>query len=149
MTNEKGNFRSSLFGGFNRRDVADYIEKLSAERNKYKAKSESLEDKIEKMQDDIDLLTKQLAETVTQLDEARQEPLDLQLTAFEDAVAAVTDFRDIFSGAAAEIGALSISTNDNLSQLNAYLESIPITADETGAKINTIIDRLNQLKNEI
>ena len=39
-----GNFRKSLFGGFNRNDVSKYIVKLAAERNEYKERAEKAEE---------------------------------------------------------------------------------------------------------
>ncbi len=40
---ESGNFRSKLFGGFNRQDVSDYITHLAAQRNSLQEKCEKLE----------------------------------------------------------------------------------------------------------
>jgi len=39
-----GKFRKSLFGGFNRNDVSEYIVKLAAERNEYKERAERAEE---------------------------------------------------------------------------------------------------------
>jgi len=41
-----GNFRKSLFGGFNRQDVADYVAKLAEERNGYKQRAEKAEEEL-------------------------------------------------------------------------------------------------------
>ena len=41
-----GNFRKSLFGGFNRIDVSDYIIRLAKERNEYKERAEAAEEKL-------------------------------------------------------------------------------------------------------
>ena len=90
MANEKGNFRSSLFGGFNRRDVADYIEKLSAERNRYKAENSSLNETVEKLQSDIEDLNAQIKELSDKLEATRREPLGLHIAACEDAIAAAS-----------------------------------------------------------
>ena len=54
MSNEKGNFRGQLFGGFNRKDVVNYIEKLAQERNMYKEKYEALSDEMEKLKEQPD-----------------------------------------------------------------------------------------------
>ena len=40
---DNGNFRESLFGGFNRSDVSEYIVKLARERNEYKERAEAAE----------------------------------------------------------------------------------------------------------
>ena len=51
-----GTFKSRLFGGFDRRDVASYIEKLAAERNSYIVKCRDLEQKREEYASEIDNL---------------------------------------------------------------------------------------------
>ena len=47
MNQETGNFKSMLFGGFNRRDVIDYIEVLAAERNELQKENEHLLEQLE------------------------------------------------------------------------------------------------------
>ena len=46
MGTDINRFRGKIFGGFNRRDVADYIEMLAADRNRLKAKVDELEGQV-------------------------------------------------------------------------------------------------------
>ena len=149
MSNEKGNFRSSLFGGFNRRDVADYIEKLSAERNRYKAENSSLNETVEKLQSDIEDLNAQIKELSDRLETTCREPLGLHIAACEDAIAAASKLKTALSDKTEKIKELSESVDENLSQINKYLASLPSAADKACNKIGNAIERLNELKNEI
>ena len=47
MTQERGNFRGRLFGGFNRKDVINYIEALAEERNKLDQENAQLKEQME------------------------------------------------------------------------------------------------------
>ena len=47
MTQERGNFRGRLFGGFNRKDVINYIEALAEERNKLAQENAQLKEQME------------------------------------------------------------------------------------------------------
>ena len=46
LEQEKGNFRGRLFGGFNRRDVIDYIEVLAGERGELERENQKLRERI-------------------------------------------------------------------------------------------------------
>ncbi len=50
MDEQKGNFKTQVFGGFDRHDVIEYIEKLAAQRNAY-----------QKERDDLTALNEELA----------------------------------------------------------------------------------------
>lgn len=51
MEQEKGNFKSRVFGGFNRHDVIGYIEALAKERNDLKRENVALRGKVEALED--------------------------------------------------------------------------------------------------
>lgn len=51
---EIGSFKSKLFGGFDRKDVVNYIEKLAAERNEYIVKCRDLEVKVQELEGKIE-----------------------------------------------------------------------------------------------
>ena len=53
---DTGSFRGKLFGGFDRRDVASYIEKLAAERNDYIVKCRDLETRVNELSEEIEEL---------------------------------------------------------------------------------------------
>jgi cell division septum initiation protein DivIVA len=50
MTQETGNFKSKLFGGFDRQDVINYIEVLAGERNSLREENEKLTEKVAELE---------------------------------------------------------------------------------------------------
>jgi len=48
-----GNFRTAMFGGFNKSDVSKYIVKLANERNEYKKRAEQAEEKLQAAEEKI------------------------------------------------------------------------------------------------
>lgn len=79
-------FRGSLFGGFNRRDVVDYIEKTAQRTAEYRANSEKLrdaEDRIRELEAASRQLQGQLAQSQTENDRLAGENQTLQDAASE------------------------------------------------------------------
>ncbi len=71
MEQEKGNFRGRLFGGFNRRDVIDYIEVLAGERGELERENQKLRERIWELENpepetdsDESILPEETVETV-------------------------------------------------------------------------------------
>lgn len=50
MGEENRNFKSRVFGGFDRNDVSKYIEELAAERNSLQEENERLKDQLDRME---------------------------------------------------------------------------------------------------
>ena len=76
MANENG-FRGKLFGGFNRKDVADYIEKLAAERNRLKAEADQRRNEALSRAAQNEELSRLLGEARKVADEARAHAEEL------------------------------------------------------------------------
>lgn len=148
MVNEKGNFRSARFGGFNRYDVAEYIEKLSSERNKYKDKSLALEESVERLQKDVDFLTHRLADTVMQLEEAQKKATDEKIAVIDDTLAAITDFKSEFATAVSKISELSAAASDSTNQLSSYINSLPEKVIAVESQLDELVRNINPLSNE-
>ena len=53
-------FKRQLFGGFDKRDVIAYIEKLAAERNRYRADEARLDAECENLRGDLEKLQAEL-----------------------------------------------------------------------------------------
>lgn len=79
---EKNTFRGKLFGGFDRKDVVSYIEKLAAERNEYKGKCAELEININELKDEMDALRAEYEEKLA----AQAQEYEEKLTVAEAAV---------------------------------------------------------------
>lgn len=57
MSEEKGNFKSRVFGGFDRRDVIQYIESLAKERNALALENQKLRGQVEALEDRVSELS--------------------------------------------------------------------------------------------
>ena len=77
---DSGTFRSKLFGGFDRNDVANYIEKLAAERNDYIVECRDLEVKVQDLSDEIERLKAEFTEQLSSQEKAHEEQIE-ELTA--------------------------------------------------------------------
>lgn len=148
MANETGNFRTSTFGGFNRQDVSDYIEKLSLDRNRYKDKSEELAEKVDTMQERIDELTKRLTEMESRLLEAQQPPTEKHAAIIEKTVTSMRGYKAALAEAAEKIGAFSVSMSDELIQLRSQVETLPQTLDKACSKLDRAIEKLERVNNK-
>ncbi len=71
MAKESGSFRGKLFGGFDRRDVSDYIEKIAAERNKYKKELNAMTGRVEELEQKLNAAEAEL-EISRQTEESRR-----------------------------------------------------------------------------
>ena len=76
MEQEKGNFKSRVFGGFNRHDVIDYIETLATERNELSRENERLRGQVEALEERLEEVSQPAPEPEVQPeDDGRQELL--------------------------------------------------------------------------
>lgn len=87
MSNQKP-IRGSLFGGFNKKDVAGYIEELSRKSGEYRTENEQLKERcteleaclqeLESLQADFDAMLAQLEEANAELEELRADKSRLE-----------------------------------------------------------------------
>jgi len=74
MTEDKnGNFRGSVFGGFNRKDVAAYIGKVARETNDYKEECSKLKTENKELLSRLEALTHELTELDAKNEELKGE----------------------------------------------------------------------------
>ncbi|MBQ7595153.1 MAG: hypothetical protein IJU45_00650 [Clostridia bacterium] len=69
-------FRKSVFGGFNREDVMQYIDQLSAEKNALESATQKLESTEKELEDknaEVEKLTEKIEELEAQIAENRQK----------------------------------------------------------------------------
>ena len=87
MSNQKP-IRGTLFGGFNKKDVAGYIEELSKKSGEYKAESEQLRERcdeletyrltIDELQDDFDHARKELDDANAEIEQLKADKARLE-----------------------------------------------------------------------
>jgi len=121
MANEKG-FKSSVFGGFNKKDVAEYIEELARKVNEYKGEN--------------DRLTARCAEL-----EAKLQEYEENAAVCDAVIASAKDTQQ-------EIEALT-SANNQLESENASLRAELATALESAAAYDAARERYANLEIEL
>lgn len=130
MKGERGNFKSRVFGGFNRHDVIDYIETLAGERNALAQENERLRGKI-------DALTERLEEAL-----APEPEQDEQTSEPEPEADGLSRARDALAQAR---GVLS----DVKREYDAVCTDIKINATQTDRELNQISLRLRGLRDSL
>lgn len=88
MMNDQKPIRGTLFGGFNKKDVAVYIEELSRKSGEYKAESEQLRERCDELetlkqttdelQDDFDNAQRELDDANAEIEQLKADNARLQ-----------------------------------------------------------------------
>ncbi len=88
MMSKQKPIRGALFGGFNKKDVAGYIEELSKKSGEYKAESEQLRERcdelendklaLDELQDDFDNAKRELDDAYTEIEQLKADNTRLQ-----------------------------------------------------------------------
>lgn len=122
MSNQKP-IRASLFGGFNKKDVAGYIEELSKKSGEYKAESEQLRERcseletyqqeLDSLQSDFDTVTAQLEEANAELEQLRAEKarLEDENASLSAALAAAKEDAEVYNAAKERLAALEVEAS--------------------------------------
>ena len=127
MSGEKKVFKRRLFGGFDRRDVMEYINKLASERNTYKARS-NLGTEQAPLGEDIEVLRRELSAVDTRLRE-------LGGSIITDAGRGVASIEDAYDSVRSD--ALSVADNirRELTRLSSALSAMSSAIVLTGARL--------------
>ena len=123
MAEHKG-FRGRLFGGFNREDVAKYVEEVSAERNSYKKKCLEHEKCIEELQAALSLANEEL-------EVLRRDVLAETSEKIAEAERKLHEVSTNVSQAAAQ-------ASEGFTKINSELISLSAVLDETKDKVSAI-----------
>ena len=82
-------FKTRLFGGFDRRDVISYIEKLAAQRNKYLKTAERLETQMND-------LRRMLSDAELEIADANRRLVEVNVAALNDASETLTRLQESY-----------------------------------------------------
>ena len=132
-----GSFRGKLFGGFDRKDVSDYITALAAERNELKKKCECLEAETESLREKL-----AASEELLELERIRASEYIISARAdalreLESLCAKYEDIKTSTAGASAQICR-------ELAEMCASFSDLDDTLGGTGAKLNEICASLRK-----
>ena len=150
MDKVTGNFRSKLFGGFDRSDVTSYIEKLATERNRYKKETEKHSETIEELNGRIDLLEERISALSEALDAAEAEARtakeseeEYRRSALSQAESAVGKLKEKYEVLREEIVTAAVrlrtemcDSGEKITGLAAQLE----TAEEVFSPLNQVLN---------
>ena len=165
---EIGSFKSKIFGGFDRKDVVNYIEKLAAERNKYKQQCSELEEEIRlkkekisqleeeieansakykrKLQEKTDEIVadyeKKLLETEAALACAKIEAQDKRAAEKDEALEAVSEASEKFAQAGSDAQLLCARISQDLKELTEKIDALPDVVESSHSRLEDIKEKL-------
>lgn len=134
------NFKTKLFGGFDRRDVIAYIEKLAAQRNKYQTTSKKLENQMN------DLYNK-LAEAEHDIEEANRRVVEINIAALEDAAKTITELQEKYESVRSDMEVTATHIKGELTRVGDTLmlmSSVLNTAGQRFADLRSIVENEKQ-----
>ena len=137
MAGEINSFRSRFFGGFNRGDVVEYIEKLSKERNEMEAAKIKAEDEVRALTPEIERFRSEAEEARRLLEEDR----DRLAGAFKSAGNAFAEYEDEFKKLCEEM-------NLAAANLSAELKKAVETTARMPPMLSRAAERLEELRSE-
>ena len=130
---EKGNFKGRVFGGFNRHDVIDYIEKLAGERNDILRENQKLQGRIDALEERLER-----AEDKRAAEEARS----VAAKALEDAKGILEDVISGYEGVCGDININVSQAAHELGAVNVKLATLQETLRTAGEELSKVGERL-------
>lgn len=133
---EIGNFRTCLFGGFNRNDVIKYVELLAGQRNSYK-------ERVSSMEDEIDELRLALEKAREEKIEAQEEALRTGKETYEKVMAITGDLMEEISRASEDISSMTeniIAQQEKIGGFAASMNQMLLDAKEKLASIENLAE---------
>lgn len=137
MSGETCNFKTRLFGGFDRRDVIAYIEKLAAQRNKYQVSSKKLEDQMVELRE-------KLTEAENEIAEANRRIVEINIAALTDAARTITELQDKYESVRSDMEVTATHIKGELIRVGDTLmlmSSVLNTAGQRFADLRLIVDK--------
>ncbi|MGM9522766.1 MAG: DivIVA domain-containing protein [Oscillospiraceae bacterium] len=153
MTQETGNFRGRIFGGFDRSDVIGYIEELAAERNELQKDNErlrecieGLENKLSEVQEDNHGLPEPLQEqSEAAVSQSRKELSEL----IENAELVLNGIRRQYDAVCADIKINVTQAECELSRLSGHASGLEKSMKAAGERLDGIVESINEIRNNI
>lgn len=138
MAGERGNFKSRVFGGFDRRDVIGYIEKLAAERNALSRENQALREKLEALEDRVnDTPEEVVSQAESDIEEKRRE-LDC---AIEEVRGMLSDINREYSNICGDININVTQAGHELSVMSDKLNKLSELLTSAGGRLEELSGR--------
>jgi len=134
MTGERTLFRKRFFGGFNRKDVVEYIGRLARERNELEAAKEKAEREVQILSGGIAALRRETEQTSRLMEDEKEH----KRSVFKTTADAFAAFETTFSGLCAEIEAAALSVFSELKNAGDITARVQPIIAEAGKKIECL-----------
>lgn len=135
MSGELNFFRKRFFGGFNRQDVIDYVEKLARERNELRLAKE-------KVEQDMQTITEESATLRSALEEAKLEANRNRTEALEAAIKTISDLESEFLNLRREVESTASGVRTELEAACNTLASVPSVLERAEVRVAELRDTL-------
>jgi len=134
MTGESNYFRKRLFGGFNRKDVVNYIAKMAQERNELAAARDRFEEEARALSGEITALRQKTEEA----SRAMQEDHEHKASVFETAGNVFKEFEEVFRGLQTDIEAAVANVFEELKNTGDMTARLPSVLAQAGESLNEL-----------
>ena len=135
MNGDVRHFRRKLFGGFDSRDVIQYIEELAAQRNKYKQTGDKLELEIKNLNAEM----KKLQDALDDTDRRINDTLD-------EASSSIATLKDTYLDIQSEMETSTTTISSEVAKLSSTLIVLSCMIDKTGARFTELQTIVGQEK---
>ena len=151
MGGENWKFKSEVFGGFNRRDVINYIEKLASERNELQKENERLSERISEMEKE--LLDKSSADSATiaqletELEMERTSAREAREIAAEGAEKIMGEFRSKYDEFREEMKTGLTNAHSELAKSSKYINRFWGMFETAGKRLSEMEQTVSSIRN--
>ena len=148
---ERSAIRSVAFGGFDKEDVARYIEQLSQETEKLREERDALQEKADCLEKEADELRTQVQELTKAREElsaieceARQRAAELEEHTAGQMHKALDLFRQQYQILMSTFETASSHMTAELRKMEVTLAQLPRTMDQTGVELDRLASALEK-----
>lgn len=153
--NASGNFRGSIFGGFKRADVVEYIKNLSVEMDECRRQRESYEQRCCELEEQLSLTnenTEQLKRENTELSERvkKLEYVERKADELQNELDSISEAAKAYEETKIRLAELEVAAVRRAAEIEKRArDSSEATLDETDKLISDINDRYGIVKSDI
>ena len=138
MSTEKIGFKTRLFGGFDRNDVAVSIERIANERNSYKERAAQLEEQVDALTAELSRVREDAAQAIQTAAEAADRAEKAHAAAIEKATSALCALNARYQDISSDLSAAIQATQAQLDMVRSQLDLLWEKVSETGSTLGTL-----------
>lgn len=135
-------FRKKAFGGFDERDVIEYLGQVSAERAEQVKKIEALEAENRDLRDEIALLEQRLDEAKADSDELRRREKEYRVTVLDDAEHCLKELEEMYAAASGELEERNRAAEEECAALSARFAGLSQGLKDCGSGLRGLYAKI-------